>query len=129
MLKGVILFFNSSLVVINAFVLVLPKIVFPPLSFILHTSKEFPKIIFDKQYFCEVGYVPNPSKIKSPSSYIPYKYLLLPFRKVIEKLFDDYWIHIFDLRGIQLQLLWALKKPLDLRTNPFQEGRDDEYHP
>jgi len=73
----------------------LPKIVFPPSSFILNTSKEFPKIFFDlelpfryqlsqsdKQYFCEVGYVPNPSKIKRPSSYSPHKYILLPFQKV-----------------------------------------------
>ena len=140
--KGLIPSFNSSLVVINAFVLVLPKNVFPPLSFILNTSKEFPKIMFDfelpfryqlslsdKQYFCEVGYIPNPSKIKSPSSYIPYKYVLLPFRKVIEKLFDYCGIHIFDPRGIQFQLLWALKKSLNLRTNLFQEGGGDEYHP
>ena len=76
-----------------------------------------------------MGYVPNPSKIKSPSSYNPYKYILLPFQKVTEKLFDDYCIHNFDLGGIQLLMLWALKKPLDLRTNPFQEGGDDEYHP
>jgi len=114
-LKGVIAPFNSSLFVINTFVLVLPKIASPPSSYILNTSKEFPKIFFDlelpfryqlsqsdKQYFCEVGYVPNPSKIKRPSSYIPYKYLLLPSWKVTEKLFDDYCIHIFDPRGIHL---------------------------
>jgi len=46
-LKGVISSFNSSLFVVNTFVLVLPKIVFPPSSFILNTSKEFPKIFFD----------------------------------------------------------------------------------
>jgi len=45
-LKGVIPSFNSSLFVVNNFVLVLPKIVFPPSSFILNTSKEFPKIFF-----------------------------------------------------------------------------------
>ena len=87
-LKGVIPSFNSSLFVVKTFVLILPKIVFPPSSVILNTSKEFPKIFFDlelpfryqlsqsdKQYFCEVGYVPNPSKIKRPSSYNPYKYI------------------------------------------------------
>jgi len=52
---------------------------------------------------------------------------MLPFRKVIEKLFDDYCIHIFYPRGIKLLKLWALKNPLDLRTNPLQEGGDDEY--
>ena len=65
-LKGVIPSFNSSLFVVNTFVLVLPKIVFPPSSFIINTSKEFPKIFFDlellfsicdKPYFYEVGYV------------------------------------------------------------------------
>jgi len=105
---------NSFLFVVNNFVLVLPKIFFPPSSFILNTSKEFPKIFFDlelpfrlcdKPYFYEVGYVPNPSKIKRPSSYSPYKYILLPFRKVTEKLFDDYCIHIFDPRGIKLSKL------------------------
>ena len=114
-LKGVIPSFNSSLFVVNAFVLVLPKIVFPLLSFILNTSNEFPKIIFDldlpfryrlsqsdNQYFCEVGYEPNPSKIKSPSSYNHYKYILILSRKVTEKLFDDYCIHIFDPGGIHL---------------------------
>jgi len=45
--KGVIPSFNTSLFVVNTFVLVLPKIVFPPSSFILNTSKEFPKIFFD----------------------------------------------------------------------------------
>jgi len=79
--------------------------------------------------FCEVGYVPNPSKIKRPFSYIPYKYLLLPSWKVTEKLFDDYCIHIFDPGGIHLYCCGALKKPLDLSTDPFQEGGDDEYHP
>jgi len=44
-------------------------------------------------------------------------------------LFDDYCIHIIDPGGIQFLMLWALKKPLDLRTDPFQEGGDDEYHP
>ena len=56
----------------------------------------------DNQYFCKVGYVPHPFKLKSPSSYIPYKYLLLPFWKVTEIFFDDYCIHIFYPRGIQL---------------------------
>jgi len=46
-LKGVIPSFNSSLFVVNTFVLVLPKIVFPPSSFIINTSKEFPKIFFN----------------------------------------------------------------------------------
>jgi len=44
-------------------------------------------------------------------------------------LFDDYYIHIFDPGGIKLSKLWALKNPLDLRTDPLQEGGDDEYHP
>jgi len=114
--KGIIPSINSSLFVINTFVLVLSKIIFPPSSFILNTSTEFPKIIFDfelpfryqlsqsdNQYFCKVGYVPNPFKLKSPSSYIPYKYLLLPFWKVTEKWFDDYCIHIFYPGGIQLK--------------------------
>jgi len=130
--KGVIPSINSSLFVINTFVLVLPKIVFPPSSFILNPSTEFPKIFFelelpfryqlsqsDKQYFCEVGYVPNPSKIKIPSSYNSYKYIMLSFRKVTEKLFDDYYIHIFDPSGIKFSKLWALKNPLDMRTDPL----------
>jgi len=43
--KGVIPSINSSLFVFNTFVLVLLKIVFPPSSFILNPSKEFPKSI------------------------------------------------------------------------------------
>ena len=54
---------------------------------------------------------------------------MLSFRKVTEKLFDDYYIHIFDPGGIKLSKLWALKNPLDMRTYPLQEGGDDEYHP
>jgi len=44
-------------------------------------------------------------------------------------LFDDYCKYIFDPGGTKLQLLWALKNPLDLRTNPLQEGGDDESTP
>jgi len=84
-------------------------------SFYTLQKKKIPKILFDldlpfryqlsqsdKHYFCEVGYAPNPSKIKRPSSYIPYRYLLIPSWKVTEKLFDDYCIHIFDPGGIHL---------------------------
>jgi len=113
--KGVTPSFNSSLFVIQAFALVLPNTAFPPSPNIPYSSKDLQKSTIDlelpfrlqlsqreKKYFCEVGYVPNPSKIKSPFSYIPYKYLLLPSWNVTGKLFDDYCIHIFDPGGIHL---------------------------
>jgi len=63
--KGVIPSFNSSLFVINAFVLTLPKISFPPSLIISYSLKELQKSTFDlelpfrsqlsqrdNQYFC-----------------------------------------------------------------------------
>jgi len=53
--KGVIPSINSSLFVINTFVLVLPKIVFPPSLFILNTSKEFSKIFFELPFWYQLS--------------------------------------------------------------------------
>jgi len=45
--KGVIQFLNSPSFVINSFVLVLPKIFFPPLPIIPYSSKDLKKLTFD----------------------------------------------------------------------------------
>jgi len=44
--KGVTLFFNSSLFVINAFVLTLPKIAYPPSPIISYSLEDFSKQTF-----------------------------------------------------------------------------------
>jgi len=60
---------------------------------------------------------------------IPNKYTLHGIQNFNKNLFNDFCICVFDLGGIKLLKLWALKNPLDLRTDPLQEGGDDEYHP
>ena len=117
-LKGVIPSLNSSLFVVNAFVLVLPKICFPFSPIISYSSKELQKLTFDlelpfrsqlsqrkNQYFCKMGLIENVFKHKSPSSCIFTKYTLHGIQNFKEILFDDYCIYIFDLRGIQLLML------------------------
>jgi len=141
-LKGVIPSFNSSLFVVNAFVLVLPKICFPPSPIISYSSKELQKLTFDlelpfrsqlsqrkNQYFCKMGLIENVFKHNSPSSCIFTKYTLHEIQNFNEILFDDYCRYIFDPGGSQLLMLWALINLLDLRTDLLQEGGDDEYHP
>ena len=81
----------------------------------------------ENQYFCEVGLIENVSKYKSPSSFILRKYTLHGIQNFNKNLFDDSCICVFDPRRKRLSKLWA-KKPLDLRTDPLQEGGDDEYH-
>jgi len=140
--NGVIPSFNSFLFVTNAFVLVLPKTTFPPSLIISYSSKDLQNLTFDLElsfrsqlsqrenpYFCEMGLIENVSKHKSLSSCIFRKYTLHGIQNFNEILFDDYCICICDPGGIQLPMLWALTKLLDMRTDPLQEGRDDEYHP
>jgi len=45
--KGVIQFLNSPSFVINSFILVLPKIIFPPSPIIPYSSKDLQKLTFD----------------------------------------------------------------------------------
>jgi len=76
-----------------------------------------------------MDFIENVFKHKSPSSCIFRKYTLHGIQNFNEILFDDYCRYIFDLGGIQLLMLWALINLLDMRTDPFEEGGDDEYHP
>jgi len=140
--KGVIQFLNSPSFVINSFILVLPKILFPPPPIIPYSSKDLQKLTFDlelpfrlplsqseNQYFCEMGFIENVFKHKSPSSCIFTKYTLHGIQNFNEIIFDDYCRYIFDPRGIQLLMLWALINLVNLRTDPLKEGGHDEYHP
>jgi len=87
--KGVIQFLNSPSFVTNSFVLVLPKIIFPPSPIITYSSKDLQKSTFDLelpcrlqlsqreiQYFCGMGLIENVSKYKSPFSFVLRKYTL-----------------------------------------------------
>ena len=140
--KGVIPSFNSSLLIINTFVLTLPKIVFPSSRIIPYSSRDLQESISDlelpfwtqlgqseNQCFSEVGFIENISKHKIPLSCVFGKHSLHDVHNFNENLFDDFCRCVFDLGGIKLSKLWALKNPLDLRTYPLQEGGDDEYHP
>jgi len=76
-----------------------------------------------------VGLIENVSKYRSPFSCVLKEYTLHGIQYFNKNLFDDSCRSVFDPGGIKLSKLWALKKPLDLRTDPLQEGGDDEYHP
>jgi len=139
--KGVISSLNPSLFVINSFGLILSKIVFPPSPFISYSSKDFSKETFDlelpfwtqlsqseNQCFGEMGFIENISKHKSPFSCVFRKHSLHDIHNFNENLFDDLGICVFDLGGTRLSKLWVLNNSLDLRTDPLQEGGDDDNH-
>ena len=137
--KGVIPYLNSSSFSMNSFVL-FPSQTFcnPSHSIILHSSTDFATTHFDikilfkthlcqsvRHSSCEVGHISHFHKFKGPSPHLTYQYILHGLYDFIEIMFDDYCRYIFDPSGTQLQLLWALKKPFDLRLDPLQEGGDD----
>jgi len=99
--KGVIPSFNSSLLVINTFVLTLPRIVFPSSPIIPYSSKDLQKSISDlelpfwtqlgqseNQCFSEVGFIKNISKHKIPLSCVFGKHSLHDVQNFNENLFD-----------------------------------------
>ena len=73
--------------------------------------------------------IENISKHKSSLSCVFGKHSLHDVQNFNENLFDDFCRCVFDPGGTKLLKLWALKNPIDLRTDPLQEGGDDEYHP
>jgi len=75
-----------------------------------------------------MGLIQNVSKYKNSSSCVFRKHSLHDIQNFNENLFDDFCRCVFDPGGIKLSMLWALKNHLDLRTDPLQEGGDDEYH-
>ena len=104
--KGVIQFLNSSSFVINSFVLVLPKIVFPPSPIIPYSSKDLQKLTFDLElpfklqlsqsenhYFCEMGFIENVFKQKIPSSCIFTKYTLHGIQLASASPASDWHLH------------------------------------
>ena len=76
-----------------------------------------------------MGRISHFSKLKSPSSHIFCQSLLHGLYSFNAIIFYDYCIYVFDPGGTKFWLLWALKNPLDLRTNPIQEGGDDTSTP
>jgi len=76
-----------------------------------------------------VGFIENISKHKCPLSCVFGKHSLHEVQNFNENLFDDFCRCVFDPIGTKFLKLWALKNPLDLKTDPLQEGGDDEYHP
>jgi len=107
--KGVIPSFNFSLIVINTFVLVLPKTVFTPSPFISYCSKDFPKQTLDlelpfksqlsqsgKQYFYEVGRVHDTSTIETRLHLLELNTICIVF-KIIMKI---YFMTIVDVNLI-----------------------------
>ena len=78
-----------------------------------------------KHSFCEVGLIPSFSIFKSPFSHIsqsPIRHGHYAFNSI---LFDDNCRFVFYPGGTLTFMLWAFNKPLDLRTDPLQDGGDD----
>jgi len=140
--KGTDPIFTLYLIFSRLFCLSSSSKCFSTFNHITNSSKYFSKPNFDLELpfrfqliqnenhnFCEVGRILHFSKFTSQSSHIFWQYLLNGLYNFTKIMFDDYYRYIFDSGGTQLQLLWALKNPLDLRTYPFQEGRDDASTP
>jgi len=66
-----------------------------------------------------MGLIENVSKHKSSSSCVFRKYSLHGIQDFNTIMFDDYYRYIFDPGGINLPMMWTLKNPLDLRTDPL----------
>ena len=101
--KGVISSFNSSLLVINTFVITIPKFFFPSSPIIPYSSKDLQNSISDlelpfwtqlgqseNQCFSEVGFIENISKHKISLSCVFGKHRLHDVQNFNENLFDDF---------------------------------------
>ena len=134
--KGVYPCLNSSHFFIKSFVLFSSKkFCSPSHSLISSFSKFCVKTNFDfithfkihlsqsvRHY--KVGWISPFSNFNNPFSHIAQSILLHGHYDFIIILFDDYCRFIFDPGGIFILVLVSLS-PLDLRTDPLQEGGDD----
>ena len=135
--RGVIPSLNSSYFFIKSFVL-LPSQTFcsPSHSLISPSSTYCAKTHFDfKTLFknhlsqsarhCKVGWMSPFSIFKSLFSHIAQSIILHCHYDFNAILFDDYFRYVFDPGGTINLVAVSFTNPLDLRTDPLQEGGDD----
>ena len=138
--KGVLPSLNSSYFFIKSFFL-FPSQTFcsPSHSLISYFSTYCAKTPFDfktlfknhliqsaRHFFCEVGHISHFHKFQRPCSNILSPYLMHGLYDFIVILFDDYCKYVFDPGGtFKSGCCEPLTNPLDLRTDPLQEGGDN----